>query len=190
MNPNISSKICVKNITNNTSTKILNMEANAIESSSPIPIKHWKVFGSGANITKNITYKTKAYFYDNLSVYEIEYNGIYFPVSITIGDLLENSTFVNTSLVGQKVYLDFITNNYKNASALYTINKIHTKGNMFYWVLGQDTGISNNSAILDNTSYSIAENSASQLNGVVLLNHTGFLSPKNPAIYDLLHKTA
>jgi len=179
-----------KHITNSTSTKILNLESNAIESSSPIQIKHWKVFGSGDNITKNITYKEQAYFYDNLSNYEIEYNGIYFPISITIGGLLENSTFVNTSLVGQKVYLDFITNNYKNGSALYTINKIYTKGNMFYWILGQDTGISNNSAILDNTSYSIAEISASQLNGIEFSNQTGFLSPKNPAIYNLLHKSS
>jgi len=86
--------------------------------------------------------------------------------------------------------LDFITNNYKNASAPYIINKIYTKGNMFYWVLGQDTGISNESEILDNTSYSIAEISASQLNGISLLNHTGFISPKNPAIDEelLLHK--
>jgi len=179
-----------KHITNSTSTKILTLESKAIESSSPIQIKHWKVFGSGANITKKITYQQQALFYDNLSVNEIEYNGIYFPVSITIGDLLENSTFVNTSLVDKKVYLDFITNNYKNASALYTINKIYTKGNMFYWILGQDTGISNNSAILDNTSYSIAENSASQLNGIEFLNQTGFLSPKNPTIDNelLLHK--
>ena len=178
--------------TNSTATKIITMESNAIKNSSPIAITHWAVFGSGANITEKPTYEEQAYFYDNLSVYEIEYNGIYFPVSATIGGLLENSTFTNPNLIGQKVYLDFITNNYKNASALYIINKIYTKGNMFYWILGQDTGISNKSAILDNTSYSIAENSASQLNGVILLNHTGFLSPKNPAIDEelLLHNNS
>jgi len=171
----------------NSTSKILSMEANAIESSSPIPIEHWKVFGSGANITEKPTYEEQAYFYDNLSNYEIEYNGIYFPVSATIGGFLENSAFTNASLIGQKVYLNFITNNYKNASALYIINKIYTKGNMFYWILGQDTGISNSSAIPDNTSYSIAENSASELNGIEFSNQTEFLSPKNPAIYDLLH---
>ena len=164
------------------------MEANAIESSSPIQIKHWKVFGSGANITKNITYQEQAYFYDNLSNYEIEYNGIYFPVSITIGGLLENSTFANTNLISQKVYLDFITNNYKNASALYIINKIYTKGNMFYWVLGQDTGISNESAVLWTKNSTTLENSASQLNGVIFLNGTAFISPTNPLIINKLNK--
>jgi len=189
MNQNISSKICGStNHISPTISKMLGMEANAIESSSPIQIKHWKVFGSGANITKNITYQEQAYFYDNLSNYEIEYNGIYFPVSITIGGLLENSIFANTNLIGQKVYLDFITNNYKNASALYIINKIYTKGNMFYWVLGQDTGISNSSAIPDNTSYSIAEISASQLNGIEFLNNTAFISPTNPLIINILNK--
>jgi len=186
MNPNISSKICGTTIPPGQKAFVSN-EIKAIESSSPIPIKQVAVFGSNANITKNITYQQQALFYDNLSVYEIEYNGIYFPVSITIGDLLKNSTFTNTSLVGQKVYLSFITNNYKNASALYTINKIYTKGNMFYWILGQDTGISNKSEILDNTSYSIAEFSASQLNGVVFLNNTAFISPTNPLIINKLH---
>jgi len=178
-----------KHITNSTSTKILNMEANAIESSSPIQIKHWKVFGSNANITKNITYQQQALFYDNLSNYKIDYNGIYFSISATIGGLLENSTFTNTSLVDKKVYLDFITNNYKNASALYTINKIYTKGNMFYWILGQDTGISNNSAVLYNKNSTTLENSASQLNGVIFLNGTTFISPTNPLIINILNKS-
>jgi len=191
INSSISSKICGStNHTSPTTSKILGMEANAIKSSSPIAIKHWEVFGSGLNITKPPTRQEQAYFYDNFSVYEIDYNGIYFPVSVTIGEILENSTFTNASLIGQKIYLNFITNNYKNASALYMTNKIYTKGNMFYWVLGQDTGISNSSAIthievLDNKSLSITE-----LNGVIFLNGTGALSPRNPAIYDLLHKSA
>jgi len=171
-------------------TAIVSNEIKAIESSSPITIEHWAVFGSGANITKNITYQEQAYFYDNLSNYEIEYNGVYFPISITIGGLLENSTFTNTSLIGQKVYLDFITNNYKNASAIYIIDKIYTKENMFYWILGQDTGISNESAVLWTKNSTTIENSASQLNGVEFLNKTGFISPANPVIYDLLHKTS
>jgi len=74
-----------KTITNSTSNKIIGMEVNAIKNSSPIVITHWAVFGSGANITEKPTYEEQAYFYDNLSVYEIEYNGIYFPVSVTIG---------------------------------------------------------------------------------------------------------
>jgi len=50
---------------------------------------------------------------------------------------------------------------------------------MFYWILGQDTGISNESAILDNKSYSIAEISASELNGAIFTNGSFLLSPEN-----------
>jgi len=189
MNPNISSKICGSQIYNNNSIimkaqhNFTTTEINAIENSHlPITINpaNTLVFGSFKNTSQRICGQQQAYFVDNLSKYEIEYNGFYFPVSITIGDLQNSAT--ETNLIGQKVYLSFITNNNKNISALYIINKIYTKGNMFYWILGQDTGISNNSAILDNTSYSIAEISASELNGAIFLNETPLISPMNPDI--------
>jgi len=157
-------------------------EIKAIASSSPISIKQVLVFGSWKNITQRICGQEQANFVENLSVYEIEYNGVYFPISATIGDILQNSADTNTSLVGQKVYLDFITNNNKNASAPYIINKIYTKGNMFYWILGQDTGVSNSSAmthieILDNNDLS-----ATELNGIIFSNESGLISPSNLGI--------
>jgi len=165
----------------------LSKEIQAIKMSSPIPINRVLVFGNGMYIFHLISYQEQAYFYDNLSNYEIEYNGIYFPISATIGDILQNSVSTNTNLIGEKVYLSFIITK-NSSSAPYIINKIYTKGNMFYWILGQDTGISNSSAVLWTKNSTTLENSASQLNGIEFLNKTGFISPANPAIYDLLHK--
>jgi len=114
-----------------------------------------------------------------ISSYEIEYNGIYFPVSLVIITNLKNSAFTNTNLIGQKVYLSFITNNYKNGSAPYIITKIYTKGNKVYWIFKQDAVISNNSIVLYSKNSTTLENSASQLNGIIFLNGISLLSPAN-----------
>jgi len=188
MNPNISSKICGSQIyTNNYNSTIMkaqqnftNKEINAIENSHlPITINtaNAMFFGNFKNVSQRLCGQFQANFVENLSNYEIEYNGIYFPVSITIGNLQNSAT--NTNLIGQKVYLSFIINNYKNACAPYIINKIYTKGDMFYWVLGQDTGISNSSAI---THIEVLNNngiSALELNGAIFLNGSFLLSPEN-----------
>ena len=117
-----------------------------------------------------------------ISSYEIEYNGFYFPASLVIISNLQNSAFSDTNLIGQKVYLDFISNNYKNASAPYIISKIYKKGNKVYWIFDQDTGISNESIILYSKNSTTLENSASQLNGVIFLNGISLLSPANMLI--------
>ena len=160
-----------------------NKEINAIAQSSPIQINpaNTMFFGSFKNISQRLCGQLQANFVDNLSVYEIEYNGIYFPISATIGDILQNSVSTNTNLIGEKVYLSFIITK-NSSSAPYIINKIYTKGNMFYWVLGQDTGISNSSAVLWTKNSTTLENSASQLNGIEFLNGTPIISPKNPGI--------
>jgi len=166
--------------------KFTSSETNAIENSSipiPIPINtaNTLVFGSFKNTSVKICGEQQANFVDNLSKYEIEYNGFYFPVSITIGDILQNSTTTETNLIGEKVFLSFIITK-NSSSAPYTINKVYTKGNMFYWILGQDTGISNENAVLWTKNSTTLENSASQLNGIIFLNGTPIISPKNPAI--------
>ena len=161
----------------------LTNEVNAISKSSPIDLKNVLVFGSGTNITQGICGQQQAYFVVFFDPYKIEYNGIYFPVSVTIGSLLQSSTyFANKNLLNQKVYLDFITNNSKNVSAPYILNKIYIKGNMSYWILGQYTGISNNTASLYSNNLTAIENSPSALNGVIFLNGTVLISPKNPDI--------
>jgi len=190
MNPNISSKMCGSQIYNNNSIimkeqhNFTTAEIKAMENSSlPISINpaNTLVFGSFKNTSVRICGQQQAYFVDNLSNYEIEYNGFYFPVSITIGDLQNSAT--ETNLIGQKVYLSFIIT--KNSSfAPYIINKIYTKGNMFYWFLGQDTGISNNSAVLWTKNSTTLENSASQLNGIIFLNGSPLIPPKNPALHN------
>jgi len=157
----------------------ISQEVYAIKTSTPVSINKVLIFGNGMSIFHLISGQQQAYFVDNLSKYEIEYNGFYFPVSITIGDLQNSAT--ETNLIGQKVYLSFIIT--KNSSfAPYIINKIYTKGNMFYWFLGQDTGISNNSAVLWTKNSTTLENSASQLNGIIFLNETPLISPMNPEI--------
>jgi len=138
-------------------------------------------FGNFKNTSQRLCGQLQANFVDNLSVYEIKYNGIYFPISATIGDILQNSVSTNTNLIGEKVYLSFIITK-NSSSAPYIINKIYTKGNMFYWILGQDTGISNSSAVLWTKNSTTLENSASQLNGIEFLNGTPIISPKNPGI--------
>jgi len=186
MNQNISSKICGSQIyTNNSIMKaqqnFTNKEINAIAQSSPIAINpaNAMFFGNFKNTSQRLCGQEQANFVENLSIYEIEYNGTYFPISITIGDVLQNSTISETNLIGEKVYLSFITSNNKNASALYIINKTYTKGNMFYWVLGQDTGISNNSAITHIEVLDSNGISALELNGAIFLNGSFLLSPEN-----------
>jgi len=164
--------------------KFTSSETNAIENSSiPIPINtaNTLVFGSWKNTSQEICYQQQANFVDNLSKYEIEYNGIYFPVSVTIGDILQNSTATETNLIGEKVYLSFIITK-NSSSAPYTINKVYTKGNMFYWNLSQDTENSNENAVLWTKNSTTLENSASQLNGIIFTNGNSLISPKNPAI--------
>jgi len=175
-----------KHITNSTSTKIITMESNAIKNSSPIVITHWAVFGTLANVTKNsnFTYQEQAYFEIlNPSQLNVLYNGFYFPtyqVVKSFGTSVPN-------LIGQKVYLDFITNNYENISAPYIVKSEVIKNNEEYWNFTFDGNTSN--AINSMLNPVTANITISYLNGVILLNGTGLLSPKNPAIDEILNKT-
>jgi len=175
-----------KQITNSTS-KILTMEVKAIESSSPIAIEHWKVFGSGANITEKPTYEEQAYFgLTGTSSLNVLYDNYYVPIYVNV------QAFGNyaPNLIGQKVYLNFVINNNASisASAPYIVKSEVIKNNIEYWNFTFD-GSTNNAinSMLNETTANITE---SYLNGIILTNHTALLSPKNPAIYDLLHKSA
>jgi len=175
-----------KQITNSTS-KILTMEVKAIESSSPIAIEHWAVFGSGANITEKPTYEEQAYFgLTGTSSLNVLYDNYYVPIYVNV------QAFGNyaPNLIGQKVYLNFVINNNASisASAPYIVKSEVIKNNIEYWNFTFD-GSTNNAinSMLNETTANITE---SYLNGIILTNHTALLSPKNPAIYDLLHKSA
>jgi len=173
-----------KHITNNTSTKILSMEANAIKNSSPITIKHWKVFGTWTNITKNITYQQQAYFeLSNPSQLNVLYNGYYFPIYLNV----KSFGFFTLNLKGEKVYLNFIANDYKNISAPYIVKSEVIKNNEEYWNFTFDGNTSN--AINSMLNPATANITISYLNGVILLNETATISPKNPTIDEILHKT-
>jgi len=182
MNPNISAKICVENITNTTSHKIITMESNAIENSSTIPIIHWAIFGTWANITKNISPQEQAYFGDNFYQLYVLYYRNYVPISVFV------QAFGNSApnLIGQKVYLDFILNNNENISAPYIVKSEVIKNNEEYWNFTFDG--STNNAINSMLNLTTANITTAQLNGIIVTNGTAFLSPKNPAIYALLHK--
>jgi len=180
----------VGNHTNSTSTKILNLESNAIKNSSPIQIKHLEVFGSGANVTKNttITYQQQAYFsVENSSNLYVLNNGFYVP-TYEVVKALGNS---NPNLIGQKVYLSFyVYAENISTSATYIVKSENIENNELIWNLTYD-GNTNN-AINSRANYSTGKLTISYLNGVILLNGTCFLSPKNPAINDelLLHKNS
>ena len=162
-------------------------EINAIDSSSPIQIKHWAVFGCWANITKNITYQEKANFgLTGTSLLNVLYNNYYIPIYVKV------QAFGNSApnLIGQKVYLSFVINNDENisTSAPYIVKSEVIKNNIEYWNFTFDGNTSNAiNSMLNPATVNITE---SYLNGIILLNQTGFLSPKNPAIYNLLHKSS
>jgi len=188
MNQNISSKICGStNHISPTISKMLGMEANAIESSSPIQIKQVFVFGAGTTI-QNTTQSEFNNMYYNFSLQRTSQlnvlsNGFYVPIYAVIEETYykSNSTSIGDyipSLIGQKVYLSFIdanTHPNKNFSASYIIKSETIQGNKVIWNLTFEGSTSNATKILYNTTYS-------WINGIILLNHTALLSPRNPYI--------
>jgi len=200
MNPNISSKICRStNRISPTISKMLGMEANAIENSSPIPIKQVFVFGAGTTI-ENLTNNEYNNMFYNFSVQKSSYlyvysNGFYVPTYEVIEESYYkgNSTSIGDyipSLIGQKVYLSFIdviNKTYsENTSAPCIVKSEKIEGNEVIWNMSFDGNVSN--AITSNVSYSIAKLIVSCLNGIIFLNHTALISPSNPCIINKLNK--
>jgi len=190
MNPNILSKICGSTSTNHISkstSKMLGMEANAIESSSPIPIKQAFVFGAGTTI-ENLTNDEYNNMYYNFSVQKSSYlyvynNGFYVPTYEVIEETYykANSTSIGDympSLLGQKVYLDFIDAINKtyteNTSAPYIVKSENIEGNEVIWNLTFDGNIDN--AINPNNETELSK-TISWLNGIIFTNGTALISP-------------
>jgi len=166
-------------------------EINAIIQSSPIAIKYWRVFGIGNNITKNITYQEKEYFYIKSSPLYVLSNGFYVPTYIVLQEKYyeSNSTSLGDyipSLIGQKVYLSFIADSLANLSSPYVVKTEKIKDNEVVWNLTYDGNINNtitpdfskNPAQIPKTIY--------WLNGIILFNHTAFISPINSGITNFL----
>jgi len=191
MNPNISSKICGTNHIPPTISKMLEMEANAIESSSPIPIKQVFVFGAGATI-QNTTQSEYNNMYYNFSLQKtsqlgVLYDGFYVPTYEVIEETYYkgNSTSIGDyipSLIGQKVYLSFIVINKEKVSAPYIVKSENIEGNDVIWNMTFDGNISNATGTLYN-------NSINCTNGVIFLNHTALISPVNPCIVNEMNKS-
>ena len=170
---------------NNYATKaqmeFVTQEANAIESSSPIPIKKVVVFGTGANVSQKICGQEQALFTYNSTLLDVKYQGFYVPTIAELeAEYFSNSNYTN--LIGQKVILDFMLNNNKNVSAPYTISKIYEKGNEVYWIFNQNTGVSNNNAVSITENITIGMLSPEMVNGVIFPNGTAFIAPMNPYI--------
>ena len=188
MNPNISSNICGStNHISHTISKILGMEANAIESSSPIPIKQVFVFGAGTTI-ENLTNNEYNNMYYNFSVQKSSYlyvysNGFYVPTYEVIEETYYkgNSTSIGDympSLIGQKVYLSFIDSineTYsENTSAPYIVKSESIEGNEVIWNMTFDGNINN--AINPNNATELSK-TISWLNGIILPNGFALISP-------------
>jgi len=165
-------------------------ETKAIESSSPIPLTKFLVFGTGSTIQNTTQTEFNNMFYNfytqgtsNLSVL---YDGFYVP---TYGILKEtyyksNSTSIGDyipSLIGQKVYLNFMAINNKNVSVPYIIKSEKIKGNQVVWNITFDGNI-------NNTTTTLYNNTIACLNGIIFLNHTALISPSNPCIINKLNK--
>jgi len=159
----------------------LSNETNAIVSSSPVPIKQVAVFGTGTNTTTLIPVNAIYDFstqgtsqlgvlYDGFYVptYEILKETYYKPNSTSIGDYIP-------SLIGQKVYLNFIAINKENVSAPYIVKSENIQGNEVIWNMTFDGNI-------NNTTKTLYKNSINCTNGIVILNGTFLLSPRNPCI--------
>ena len=166
----------------------LSNETNAITSSSPIPIKQVAVFGTGTNTTTlipiNAIYDFSVQRSSNLYVYS---NGFYVPTYEIVQEnyYKENSTSIGDyipNLIGQRVYLSFIDANlnpYQNVSAQYIIKSENIQDNEVVWNITFDGNVSN--AINPNNATQLSH-TISWLNGILLLNGTAFLSPRNPFI--------
>ena len=189
MNPNISSKICGRQIYTYNSIimkaqqNFTNKEINAIENSHlPITVNpaNTLVFGSFKNTSVRICGQQQAYFsVENSSNLYVLSNGFYLP-TYEVVKALGNST---PNLIGQRVYLSFIdviNKTYsENTSAPYIIKTENIKGNEVIWNLTYDGNTSN--AINPNNSTTLSK-TISWLNGIVLSNHTPIISPVNPDI--------
>jgi len=167
----------------------LSNETNAIASSSPIPIKQVAVFGTGTNTTTlipmnaiynfSVQKSSYLYVYSNgfyVPTYEVVQENYYKTNSTSIGDYIP-------SLIGQKVYLSFIDAINKtyseNTSAPYIVKTETIQGNQVIWNLTFDGNISN--AINPNNATELSK-TISWLNGIILLNDSSLLSPRNPYI--------
>jgi len=159
-------------------------EINAIENSHlPITINpaNTLVFGTWKNTSVRICGQQQSLFSYNSTLMDVKYQDFYVPTIAELeAEYVPNSNYTN--LIGQKVYLDFILNNNNNVSAPYIINKIYTKSNEVYWIFNQDIGVSNNNAVNIKENITIGRLSPEMVNGVVLLNGTPIISPKNPYI--------
>jgi len=159
----------------------LSNETNVIVSSSPVPIKQVAVFGTGTNTTTLIPINA-IYNFSSQGTSQIFtlYNGFYVP---TYGILKEiyyksNSTSIGDympSLIGQKVYLNFIAINNRNISVPYIIKSEKIVGNEVIWNMTFDGSI-------NNTTTTLYNNTINCLNGIVIPNDTVLLSPRNPCI--------
>ena len=180
MNSSISSKICGStNHIPHTISKMLGMEANAINSSSPIPIKQVFVFGAGTTIenTTQSEYNNMYYNFSSQGTSQIFtlYKGFYVPTYEVIQETYYkgNATSIGDYfpyLIGHKVYLNFIAINNKNVSAPYIVKSENIQGNEVIWNMSFDGNINNATKTLYN-------NSINCTNGIILLNHTALLSP-------------
>jgi len=186
MNPNISSKICGAPKISSGQKAFVTNETNAIERSSPVPIKKVAVFGSGSNTTTpicqsewynfSVQKSSYLYVYSNgfyVPSYEVVQENYYKANSTSLGDYIP-------SLIGQKVYLSFYVYEEKtNVSAPYIVKSETIQGNQVIWNMTFD-GNMNNTVNPNNVTQ--LYHRVSWLNGIIISNGTTLISPQNPYI--------
>jgi hypothetical protein len=141
------------------------------------PINHTILFtGNSSNKTIE-TINQNDFLAEHSSPYFIKYNGLYVPIAQNISGEFVNNTSYIPSLIGKKVYSQFIAtyDNNLTIQVPYIVQSEKIIGNMVYWHLIQDTGISNSTEInvnkesLSESNITISSSAGIYYNGTELL---------------------
>jgi hypothetical protein len=145
------------------------------------PINHTILFtGNSSNATTE-TINQNDFSTDGTSDYVIDYQGLYVPIYENISDVYTNNSSYFYSLIGKVVHVEFSLS-YNSSSPIiqvpYTVQSEKIIGNMVYWHLTQDTGISNNNAInLLKANDSVFNNTINYIIGIYY-NGTEIIFPR------------
>ena len=144
------------------------------------PINHTILFtGNSSNRTIE-TINQNDFSAEQGSLYYIKYNGLYVPIAQNIsGEFINNTSYI-PSLIGKKVYTQFIAiyDNNLTIQVPYTVQSEKIIGTRIYWHLTQDTGISNSTEINVNKESLSESNITISYPAGIYYNGTEILFPR------------
>ena len=143
------------------------------------PINHLILFTGNSSNTMTETNNEQQFASTLGSPYFIKYDGFYTPIAQNISDEFINNTTYIPSLIGKKVYIEFKTNNNNTLTIQvpYIVKSEQIGKPKVLWILVQDTGISNSTAInIKNLNSSDAKQTISFAVGIYY-NGTEILFP-------------